>query len=563
MITRILNSKTKTITSAAFLLAISALLSRILGFTRDRLLMIRFGAGEVSDMYYAAFRIPDFVYNLLIVGAIAVAFLPVFSEYFNKRKADSGDELESKENELEKWPEQALHFTNNLLNCFLVLLVCFCVILAIFTPFIIKFIVPGFSQVNKAITINLTRIMFLSPILFGISAIFSGILQYFDRFLIYSIAPLLYNLGIIFGILFLVPAFGIYGLGYGVILGAFLYFLIQLPAVILVGFKYKLVMDFGQLGIRKVFKMMGPRIIGVTADNINLLVTTAIASTLAAGSISIFNLSNNFQYLPIGIIGISFAVSSFPVFSKFMASGQKKEFFEHFSSTFCQIIFLIVPISFLFFLLRAQIIRLLYGAGNFGWVDTRLTAAALGIFCFSILANSLIPLVARAFFSFKNTKTPVIIGVMSVVLNIFFSIFFIFLMRNNHAFYNFWVELLHLQNLKNIDVIALPLAFSLVSVMEIILMLFVLYKKIGDFGIKKIGGSFLKTLLASVFLIIPTYFIIYAVSLFVNTKTFLGIFWQTFFAGALGVAFYMLGAYLLKIKELKTIFYFVAKHLKK
>lgn len=552
MINRVLNSKTKTIASAAFLLAVSSLLSRILGFLRDRLLMAKFGAGQVSDIYFAAFRIPDFVYNILIVGAIAVAFIPVFSEYFKKGHDENSEE----------WPEEAAKFTSNLLNCFFLLLVALCAVLAIFTPLLMKFVVPGFSGVDKATTINLTRIMFLSPILFGISSIFSGILQYFDRFLVYSLAPLLYNIGIIIGILFFAPLFGIYGLGYGVVLGAFLYFLIQMPTIKAVGFRYKFILDFKHSGIVKVFKLMGPRIIGVTADNINLLIITAIASTLTLGSISVFNLSNNFQYLPIGIIGVSFAVSSFPAFSKFMANGQKKEFFKHFSQVFRQIVFLITPISFLFFLLRAQIIRVLYGAGNFDWNDTRLTAACLGLFCLGILVNSLQPLVSRAFFSFHNTKTPVIAGLVSVVLNIFFSLFFIFILRNNIAVNNFFINFLKLDGIKNIDVIALPLAYSLASVIELILSLVLLYKAIGDFGIKEIWVSFVKILSASFILAISVYLVLFFVSLFVDMQTFWGIFIQGFSAGTAGIIFYFLSARFFKISELDSVVFVILKKIR-
>jgi putative peptidoglycan lipid II flippase len=347
MLNHILNSKTKTITFAAFLLALSTLISRILGLVRDRLLAGRFGAGEELDIYFAAFRIPDFFYGILIAGGITAAFLPVFSEYFSKKT--------SKENE---WSPQVLEFTNNILNCFLILLILICLILAIFAPLIIKFIIPGFSPENKALTIALTRIIFLSPIFFGLSSVFSGILHFFNKFLVYSLAPILYNLGIIFGILFLVPSFGVFGLAYGVILGAFLHLIIQIPAAKNSGFKYKPLFNFKYSGLKKVFKLMIPRTIGSAAYHINLVVITAIASTLTAGSITIFNFSNNLHYFPIGLIGTSFAISSFPVFSKFWARGQKREFLDSFSSSFRQIIFFIIPISLLIFILRAQIVRL-------------------------------------------------------------------------------------------------------------------------------------------------------------------------------------------------------------
>ena len=454
MLKRIFYSQTKTITFAAFILAVSALISRFLGLIRDRLLAGHFGAGSELDIYFAAFRIPDFVYGLLIAGGITAAFLPVFAEHF-----EGGKEKEPGS----EWSQKALDLTNNVLNCFLLLLILVCSILAIFTPFIVKFIIPGFSPENRALTINLTRIMFLSPIFFGLSSIFSGILHYFNRFLSYSLAPILYNLGIIFGILFLVPIFGIFGLIYGVIIGALFHLLIQIPAAKVSGYHYKPIFNLKSPGLRKIFRLMIPRTLGTAAYQINLIVVTAIASTLIAGSITVFNFSNNLHYFPIGLIGISFAISSFPAFSRTLANGQKKEFLESFSSSFRQILFLVVPISLLVFLLRAQIVRLILGTGQFGWLETRLTAACLGLFCFGILAESVIPILSKAFFALQDTKTPVLIGIFSMLLNVAFCFLFVFLLKFPNPFSNFSVAFLKLQGIKNIEVIGLPLALSLAA----------------------------------------------------------------------------------------------------
>jgi len=327
MLNGFFNSQTKTITFAAAILGLSALFSRLLGLIRDRLLAGNFGAGEELDIYFAAFRIPDFVYGILIMGGIAAVFLPVFSEYYKKNEND------------------AWRFVNNLLNTFLFLLILLCSVLALLTPFLIDLIAPGFSPEKKDLAIDLTRIMFLSPILFGLSSLFSGILHYFNRFLAYSLAPILYNLGIIFGILFLVPIFGLPGLAYGVILGAAAHWLFQIPAAIVSGYKYKPVFNFRSPGISKVFKLMIPRTVGAAAYHLNLIVITAIASTLTVGSIAIFNFSNNLQYFPIGIIGASFAIAAFPGLCRTWAAGLKEEFSETFSSTFRQILFLIIPIN--------------------------------------------------------------------------------------------------------------------------------------------------------------------------------------------------------------------------
>jgi len=535
MIRRIFNSQTKTITFAAFLLAASILISRILGLIRDRILAGRFGAGSELDIYFAAFRIPDFVYGILIMGGITAVFLPVFSEYFKKNE------------------EEAWQLTNNTLNCFLVFLIAICSILAIFTPFLINFITPGFSPEQKSLAVVLTRIMFLSPILFGLSSVFSGILHYFNRFLIYSLAPILYNLGIIFGILYLYPLFGLSGLAYGVILGAFFHWIIQVPAAKLSGYKYRFTFNFKYPGLMKMFRLMIPRTIGAAAYHINLIVITAIASTLVAGSIAVFNFSNNLQYFPIGIIGSSFAIASFPALSRAWAGGLKEEFLSNFSSTFRQILFLITPISLLIFLLRAQIVRIILGTGQFGWLETRLTAACLGIFCLGIFAFTFIPFLARTFYSFQNTKTPVIIGLIAMAINIFLSFFFVWLLEYSNFFQGFMIAGLNLQGIENITVIGLPLALSISGISQFFLLLVFLKKEIGDIKLNEIWNSFKKILTANILMVVAVYFFLQFVASFVNMQRFSGVFFQALSAAVIGVLVYLLVAFFLKSPEIKVI----------
>jgi len=538
MIKRFFNSQTKTVTFAAGLLSISALASRFLGLIRDGLLAGHFGASIETDIYFAAFRVPDFVYNFLIVGGLTIAFLPLFSEYYSKDK------------------KKAWEMTNNLLNVFLFFLVLVSLILFIFTPWLMKFIAPGFSPESRALASTLTRLMFLSPILFGISNIFSSLLHYFNRFLVYSIAPILYNFGIIFGILFLVPSFGILGVGMGVILGAFLHLVIQIPSAITCGFKYRPLFNLKHPTLREIIRLMIPRSFAVGAQQINLIVITAIASTLIAGSIAIFNFANNLYYIPVGIFGISFAIAAFPNLSKAWALNQKEEFFKSFSSVFRQILFLVIPASILLFLLRAQLVRVVLGSlgpGRFDWQDTRLTAACLGIFSVGIFASALIPFICRAFFSFKDTKTPTLIAVAGVSLNIFLSFYLTGILKSSSFLGNFIVRIFDLQGINDVSVTGLPLAFSIAVVFQFILLLVFLYRKVGDFRIREILCSFEKVLVAVIFGGIFTYSTLYFVGNLVNMQTFLGVFAQGILAGVIGILVYLLFSLALKSPELKII----------
>jgi putative peptidoglycan lipid II flippase len=551
MIRSILNSKSKTVAFSALLLAGSSLISRFLGLLRDRFLAGHFGAGRELDIYFAAFRIPDFVYVVLITGGITAAFLPIFSEYYQK------------ESHKEKWSNEVTVFANNLLNAIFVSLIVICAVLAVFAPYVVKIVVPGFSSADKDLAINLTRLMFLSPILFGLSSIFSGILQYFDKFLIYSICPILYNIGIIIGILFFVPAFGIYGLAMGVILGAFLYLIIQIPPAMHSGFKYRPVFDFTHPGIRKIYRLTLPRLIGTATDQINLVVLTAIASILSSGSIAVFSFASNLQYLPVGIIGISFAVSSFPVFSKYLANGQKKEFFDNFSLSFRQVLYFIIPASMLLFLLRAQAVRLILGTGQFGWRDTRLTAAAVGLFCFGIVANSIIPLITKAFFASKDTKTPVVIAIISTCLNVSLCASFIFLLGFSNPFSNFVSGFLVLGGIEDIKIMALPMALSVASSLQLFLLLIFLYRKIGDFRFDKILKSFSKIMIASVLMFIIAYFVRQSSGGSVDMQTFSGVFIQTFLTSVIAIFIYLLLTLILKSPELGTFKNSIVSQIKK
>ena len=535
MVDKILKFKTEGIGAIAIILAVSALVSRLFALVRDRILAGQFGAGAELDVYFAAFRVPDLVFGVLVMGGISAAFLPIFSEYFQKSA------------------EQGWKFANNVLNCFLILLILTCLVLAIFTPLLVKFIAPGFSPEQEYLLISLTRIMFLSPIFFGLSSIFSGIAHYFNRFLFYSIAPIIYNLSIIFGILFLVPIFGLYGLAYGVVLGAFFHWFIQIPAVKASGFKYSTEFNFKSLAMKKFFKLMLPRVIGVVAIHINLIVVTAIASTLAVGSIAIFNFANNLQYIPIGLIGASFAVASFPALSRIWVNGQKDEFLKKFSSIFRQILFLIIPASFLIFLLRAQIVRIILGTGRFSWWETELTAASLGIFSVGIFALALIPFLTKVFFSFQNTKIPTKAGLYSVALNIPLAFFFVWTLAFPNTFQSFIVNFLDLQEIQNIAVIGLPLALSISAIFQFFLLCFFLKKEVPEIDTQEIFKSFQKIFFISILMSIFTYLTLHIIGNIVDMKTFLGVFTQMTSAGIVAMFSYFSFSLLFKLPESMAI----------
>lgn len=416
MIKRLFNKEINSITVAAILVALSSLLSRLLGVYRDRILAGQFGAGEILDSYYAAFRVPDLIFNLLVLGALSAGLIPIFTNLIKDFKGTVTN-LFGLEN------TEAWRLINNVLNLILIVLAFVSVLGIIFAePLIKHFIAPGFSIELQEKTVILSRIMFLSPILLAVSSIFSGILQSFKRFFVYSLAPIMYNIGIIIGALFFVPAFGIYGLAWGVVLGALLHMLIQLPTVFSLGYKYVPILDLADKNLKKILKMMVPRTLTLAVSQLNLVVVTAIASGLAVGSLTIFNLANNLQYFPIGIFGVSFAIAVFPALSA--AAFDNKKMVANFSLTIRQILFFIVPSTVLLLVLRAQIVRVILGSGSFSWENTVLTFNALGFFSISLFAQATIPLLIRVFYARSDSRTPFIIGLLSVVVNLILAFYF-------------------------------------------------------------------------------------------------------------------------------------------
>jgi len=503
----------QSIFSGALIIGCASLISRILGLVRDRLFAHQFGASQTLDAYYAAFRIPDLIFNLLVLGALSSAFVPVFIYYLNKNKSD------------------AWRIVNSILNLTSLALVFVCVLLFIFIPRLIFLVAPGFSAELNDLTLQLTRVMLISPIFFGISNVFSGVLNSFKRFLAYAFAPVFYNIGIILGAVFLAPDYGVYGLAGGVVLGSFLHLLIQLPAFLRTGFKYRPIINLSHPGVRKIGRLMLPRTMGLAMTQVNLWVVTVIASLESAGSISIFNFANNLQSLPVGVFGVALSISCFPYLAEAFSQNDKVKFRDHFSDTFNKILFFVIPASMLILVERAQVVRLVLGTGKFDWQDTYLTAQSLGFFAIGIFAQALIPLVARAFYAVHDTKTPVIISIASVLINIGASLILV----------------------RFLGVMGLALSFSIAAFFNILLLLVMLRWKIGNLNDRAIVFSSFKIVLLSVVMAGVSYLILRVMSYQVDMRTGWGIFAQAGVAALIGVIVYIGLAQLFRLKEIEGI----------
>ena len=502
-----------SITRSAALIAMMGFASRLLGLVRDRVLAAKFGAGDILDAYYAAFKIPDLVYGLLVLGALSAAFVPVFTSLISQNK-----------------DRDAWKLVQVMLSVGVVVLAIISFVLFIFAPGLIGLITFGYGPEKQELIVSLTRIMLLSPILLGISGIVGGILNSYKKFFFYSLAPIFYNLGIIIGVLVFTEIFGTIGLAFGVVLGAGLHLLIQLPEVIRCGLKFKFLPDLKNKELRKVFTLMVPRAMGLAVTQVNLLVVTILASTLASGSLAIFNFANNLQSVPIGLFGISFAVASFPTLSALWAKKKNDDFVIKFIATLRKIIFLVVPLSALIIVLRAQIVRVVLGAGQFDWDDTQLTLQALGVFAISLWAQSIIPLLARSFYAIHNTKRPFFTGVFSEVINIVLALMLI----GQHG------------------IIGLVWAFSISTSINAIILFSILRMKIGSMKGQGMTAFTVKIVTITASAVVTAQLIKNLISAdpFGAERTFLGVFTQMIIAlvGAF-VALLFVGRFL-KIKEL-------------
>ncbi len=505
-----INNKS-SIYKAASILAVFTLLSRIIGLYRDRLFASVFGAGDVLDSYYVAFRIPDLVFNLLILGTLSVAFIPVFTEYFIKDK------------------EEANKIANTVLSITFIFMTAVCVILFFFVPEITRLTAPGFSGEKFDNTVMLTRLFLVSPILFTLSNVFSSVLNSLKRFALVSIAPIIYNFGIIFGITFLYPRYGIAGLGYGVLIGAGLHFLTQMSGALSAGFKLRPNLDIRHPGVKKITKLFLPRILGIDNAQMSLLIASIIGSTLASGTVAIFNLANNLQAVAIGMFGISFAIAVFPHLSESYARKDEPEFNKVLLKTAINILFFVVPISVLLILLRAQVIRVILGTGNFDWQATKLTANTLGIFAISIFAQSISPLFSRAFYSRHNTVTPVIIGLGTLAFNAVIS----FVLSRAYG------EL------------GLVMGFSLSNILNAILLFTFLRPRLQNFNDRVLFTAIAKIVTASALLGLATYVWMHIFSNFFRLDTTINVLIQAVLAGTFGLAVYLAATLSFGLEEAK------------
>lgn len=391
----------RVLAQASLILTVAALASRLLGWVRLLVIGSQFGASRELDAYFAAFRIPDAIFQLVVAGALSAALIPVFQGY------------RAREQEREAW-----RLASSVINLVVIALAGFSLLMAIFAPFIVPLITPGFDAPTTELTVRMTRIMLLSPVFIGMGAVVSGILNSYERFAVPAIAPLLYNLAIILSAIVLAPLMGVEGLAVGVAIGSLAHLVVQLPNLASVGQRYDLFVSLTHPGVRRVAWLMGPRTLGLAAVQINFLASTLLASGQPEGSVTAYNYAFQLMQVPVGVVGVSVAVALFPRLSRDAALGRVREVRRQLTTALRILLFIALPLTAVMTVLREPLTAVFFQYGLFSAQSTERTSVALLYFTLGLAAQSLVPVLARAFYALQDTRTPVIWAIVAVVLNV-------------------------------------------------------------------------------------------------------------------------------------------------
>lgn len=534
-IVKIISKEFHGLNEAALLLGGFAFFSQILGLIRDRSLAHIVGAGPELDVYYAAFRIPDFLY----ISIASLASITVLMPFLMDRIIND-----------EPSHQKAKKFLNNVFSAYSYFMIIASVVIGIFMPEIAKYVAPGFNESQIQLLVTTSRIMLLSPVFIGLSNLIGTVTQLFKNFLVFSLSPVFYNIGILLGIYFIYPSLGVRGLAFGVVIGAIMHFLIQVPVVIKHGFFPKFTFKINWKEIFEVIKISAPRTLALSCNSIAFIFLIGMASNLKAGSISLFTFAYNLQSVPVGIIGISYSVAAFPVLVKCFSTKDIDTFVGHIVEAVKQVVFWSLPIMSLFIILRAQIVRVILGSNSFSWFDTRLTAASVALFVISLVSQGLVLLFVRGYYAAGNTKKPLLVNVFSSLAVVVFAKAFIFIFNQYPDTLSFLEKLLRVKDVPGTIMLALPIAFALGSILNFVL-IWIMFVK--DFPISKnfhVIRTFVQSFVGALVMGSVAYVNLAIFDDVFNINTGVGIFMQGLISGIIGISAGLLVLYYLRNKQL-------------
>ena len=385
---------------AGIVLSAMFMASRALGYVRTLVLGTTFGAGPELDAFFAAFRLPDLIFQIVAAGAMGSALIPVLSGLLAHGER-----------------AHAWRVVATVVNLLLAAMLVLATAAFVAAPLVVNLLAPGFDAPGLARTTELTRIMLVAPILLALGAVASSVLNAEGRFTAAAMAPIVYNVAIIGGALVLGPRIGATGLAIGVVVGAFGLLAVQVPPILGLGFRPTLRTDLGDRAARRVLALLGPRALGLGASQFTFIVMTALASSLGEGSVSAYVIAFSLLQIPIGVIGVPLGVVIFPSISRVHAIGAIGTYVVLVTRSVRLLAFAMVPIAAVGIALRMPVVELLFGYGRFDAVAIERTATTLGAFLLGLPAHASIAVLARAFYARQDTRTPVIAAIVAVVVN--------------------------------------------------------------------------------------------------------------------------------------------------
>lgn len=519
----LISKRQNTILSAAVIISVSTGLSAILGVVKNRLLARQFGISNELAVFYTADYIPGLLYSVIIVAAISSVFIPIFTSLLKK------DEKE------------AFKTASTIINSTLVFFLIAGSLTFIFSQVIFKAISFGqFAPAENLLGSQLMRLLIIAQMFLVLGSLITNVLQSYKYFLIPAVAPIVYNLGIVLGIIFLSPSIGIYGPTLGLLAGALFHFIIQIPLLKETGFRFSLSFDIKNSGFVKALSLIPARIVSVVIGTFIQTINNSFAILISTSSVISLKFANQLQGFPINLFGFSLAVASLPTLSAESENKDLTSFKKTFLTSFHQMMFLVMPLSMILFILRIPVVRIVYGVSNFPWESTVETASVLAIFSFSIFAQSANYLITRCFYALKDTVTPVAVSVGTTVINVALSAFLVVILK-----YDVW---------------SVAFSFTLTSIFDMLILLYLLDKKTGGIQTKKLFNPFAKISLATLLMGITLYVPIKLLDqvIFDTTRT-INLLALTVIAGTSGVATYLIFTKILKVEEIELLYKLIRK----
>jgi putative peptidoglycan lipid II flippase len=511
------NASHRQIARAATVVMITFVASRLLGLLRDVVISAHFGTSDALDAYYAASRLNDLIFTLIAGGALASAFIPTFAGYL-ARNDDEG----------------AWRLASNIINLMSLALAIVSILAAIFAqPIVSGLLGLGFDAAKQELTASLLRLLLIAPTIFGVSGVIMGILNAKQNFWLPGLAPSMYNLSMIGGVIFLSSAFGIYGLAIGAIVGAALHLIVQIPGLIKAGARFTPRLGLRDPGVRQVFRLMAPRVLGLATVQLNFIVETILASTLGTGAVSALNYAWRVMLLPQGVVAQSVAIAAFPTFSDQFARGKIDELRSALSATLRVILFIAIPSAIGLLVLRVPLIQLLFERGKFLDTSTELVATALGFYALGLIGHSGVEILTRAFYGMHDTRTPVILSIVSLILNLVLSLSLIGVMQ----------------------IAGLALANTIAALTEMVLLAYVLHRRLHGLGDRRLIMTSVKTIVASIAMSI-------GVIIFLNITASLSIIIRSPGSMVIGAGIFAITAWMLRVEELRLIVSLVLRRVK-